>query len=71
MTTITVDFKQLGFSEAVSNPTATDRNLCLTLILEMFGIALFEFFNTSSGIDQFLFACKKGMAGRADFHLDL
>lgn len=45
--------------------------LRLALLFEMFCIPLFEFLNTAGGIDKFLLASEKGMAGRTDFHPDL
>ena len=71
MTTITVDFKNLENCGAVTKPTASNKDLCLALILKMFCIPLFEFFYTTCGINEFLFACEKRMAGRADLHPDL
>jgi len=36
---------------------------------EMFCVFLFEFFNTTGGINQLLLTGEKGMAGRTDFNL--
>jgi hypothetical protein len=69
---ITVDSNNMETAgECGCKHTLRQTGVLLALFLEMFGIPLFELFNSSGGVDKFLLSCEEGMAGRADFHLDL
>ena len=71
MTNITVDLNNLKFAGWQSPMgTASDRDLCLGLVLEMFGIPLFEFFDTACSVNKLLFPGEKRVTGRADLHPD-
>ncbi len=76
MTTITVDLnKQRTSRKSWAGGQGSGhrpvRQLCLAFILEMFGIPLFEFFDTTGSIYEFLLAGEERMTGRADLHLHL
>lgn len=62
--------KRQGTAGGVADKDLLQTEILLAFLLKMFGIALFELFNTTGGIDKFLFSCEERMTGRANFHPD-
>jgi hypothetical protein len=56
---------------AVQSQPGGAKNQSALFLAEMLGVLLVELLDPAGGIDQFLLAGEKGMAGGTDFHLDL